>query len=107
MSLDISLRKMQMVDVHSQNITHNLTGMAAAAGIYEALWRPDEVGIRLARDLIEPLESGLAKLKADPAHFKTMNPENGWGSYEAFIPWIETLLAACREHPDAEVKAWR
>ena len=41
--------------VYSANITHNLTKMADEAGIYECLWRPEEIGITKAGQLIEPL----------------------------------------------------
>jgi hypothetical protein len=47
-------------EVYTANITHNLNRMAKEAGIYKHLWRPDEIGITLAGELIEPLQSGLA-----------------------------------------------
>jgi hypothetical protein len=94
-------------EVYDANITHNLTKMAAEAGIYEQLWRPDEIGITRASQLIEPLREGLAKMKADPERFKAFNPPNGWGSYDAFIPWIERYLAACENYPNARVRVWR
>jgi hypothetical protein len=53
------------------------------------------------------LEAGLAKLKADPAHFAKFNAENGWGLYEHFVPFVENYLAACKEHPEAEVSVSR
>ena len=39
-------------EIYSRNITHNLNDMAEAAGLYEALWRPDDTGFVYARDLI-------------------------------------------------------
>lgn len=91
----------------SANITHNLTRMAGEAGIYQHLWRPEELKITRAGDLVEPLERGLAIMKADPARFEKLNPPNGWGSYRDFVPWIEEYLAACREHPEARVSVSR
>ncbi len=32
-------------EVYISNVTHNLNKMAGEAGIYEALWRPEEIGI--------------------------------------------------------------
>ncbi len=93
--------------VYEANITHNLGKMASEAGIYKHLWRPGEIGITKAAQLVEALEKGLAMLKAHPTFFKTFNPENGWGSYDVFVPWVENYLQACREHPDAEVRASR
>ena len=107
MSLDVYLTVPGTVTVYSANITHNLNRMALEAGIYKELWRPEELGITTARQLIEPLEKGLALLKADPARFEAYNAPNGWGLYEHFVPFVEKFLAACREHPDATVGASR
>lgn len=93
--------------VYSANITHNLNKMAGEAGIYQACWRPEEIGITQAKQLIPLLEAGLAKLKADPKHFEQFNASNGWGLYEHFVPWVEEYLAACREYPEATVSVSR
>lgn len=93
--------------VFDANITHNLTTIAAEAGIYTCLWRPDEIGITHARQLIEPLTKGLTALRAEPARYEALNPENGWGSYEAFVPWIERYLDACARYPEAQVRVSR
>lgn len=94
-------------EVFQANITHNLNGMAKEAGIYEALWRPDEIGISQARQLIEPLRNGLARLRLNPQHYVKFNPENGWGSYDGFVPWVQTYLDACERYPDATVRVSR
>jgi hypothetical protein len=93
--------------VYSGNITHNLNKMAMAAGIYEPLWRPDEVGITLARQLIDPLTAGLERLRASPDAFKAHNPLNGWGTYEGLVLFVEEYLDACRAHPTATIGFWR
>lgn len=107
MSLDVYLTVTKPVEVYDANITHNLNKMAEAAGIYKHLWRPDEIGVTKARELIEPLTVGLAKLKADPDHFEQFNSPNGWGKYEHFVPFVAKYLAACIENPDAEVMVSR
>lgn len=107
MSLDISLQQMQMVDVHSQNITHNLAAMADEAGIYKHLWRPEEIGIETAEQLILPLRAAIIRMAADPARFIRHNAENGWGTYYQFLPWLRELLEACEENPDATVVSHR
>lgn len=94
-------------ELYSANITHNLNTMAENAGIYKHLWRPDEIGISRAVELIAPLAEGLARLKAAPSHFKQWDAPNGWGLYEHFVPFVEKYLAACREHPQALVRVWR
>jgi hypothetical protein len=121
--------------VYDANITHNLGRMAQEAGIYLALWSPGEMKapdqskaiqalwrdkqyadaraleaklpVVYASDLIPVLRDGLAKLKADPAHFEKFNAENGWGLYEHFVPFVERYLAACEANPLAIVRASR
>lgn len=112
MSLDVYLLKRCKECKHeeenySSNITHNLTRMADAAGIYEALWRPEEIGITEAHQLIEPLTKAVADMKANPEKYKEFNATNGWGTYEQFIPWIEQYLTACIEYPNSIVEVSR
>lgn len=89
------------------NITHNLNRMAEAAGIYDALWRPDEIGRNKAGELIGMLSEGYRKLKTDPEEFKKLNPENGWGDYEGLLNLVEKYLLACITYPDATVTVSR
>lgn len=109
MSLDVSLQavRTRTETVFSANITHNLNKMAGEAGIYEALWRPEEVGITTAVQLIEPLRKGLALLRSDPERFKKLNPKNGWGDYDGLVRWVAEYLEACEANPDATVEADR
>lgn len=94
-------------EVYSANITHNLNQMADAAGIYEALWRPEEIGVTHAAQLIEPLSAGLVLLRSDPARFATLNPSNGWGSYDGLVAFVADYLEACCNNPSAEVSVSR
>lgn len=127
MSLDITLSRVQRTGVYDANITHNLGVMANAAGIYEALWRPHRLkpdynlpegeheaeyefeknNPTLAGDIIPLLEKGLADLKARPEHYEQFNAENGWGTYEHFVPFVEQYLEACKEYPDALIEVSR
>lgn len=107
MSLDVYLTAVRPTEVYWANITHNLGKMAKEAGIYQALWRPEEIGITHAEQLIEPLSVGLTKLKADPMYYSQFNAPNGWGMYEHFVPFVEKYLEACKANPDAEVRACR
>ena len=94
-------------EVYARNITHNLGRMASAAGIYKHLWRPDELGITKAHELIEPLDIGLTLLRDKPEEFRKHDPENGWGDYDGLVAFVESYLAACREFPDAAVHVSR
>lgn len=91
----------------SQNITHNLNTMAMAAGIYHHVWRPEEIGITKASQLIEPLREGIRKMRGDPEYYEKYNSPNSWGLYENFLPWLEKYLAACEEYPEADVSVSR
>jgi hypothetical protein len=94
-------------EVYSANITHNMNKCAEAAGIYKALWRPEELGITKAKQLIAPLRKGLHKLKMNPEKYKKYNPENGWGSYEGLVEFVEKYLNACYEYKNADVEVSR
>lgn len=94
-------------EVFSYNITHNLGAMARAAGIYQHLWRPDELGITKAEDLIIPLRDGLELLKSDPDHFKVHDAPNGWGVYADLVKFVSAYLKACATYPEAKIGVWR
>lgn len=93
--------------VYSDNITHNLTRMAAEAGIYKELWRPEEVGVTKAKQLIEPLRRALVDLRDCPGKFKAFAPENGWGSYDGLVKFVADYSAACERFPEAMVTVCR
>ena len=104
MSLDVCLMVMKPTEVYSANITHNLAAMAKEAGIYMHLWRPEDIGLAIAGELIEPLRAGLELMKADPPRFEKHNAPNGWGLYKYFVPFVERYLAACEEMPWATIR---
>lgn len=95
------------LELFHANITHNLGEMADAVDLYEPLWRPDEIGITHARQLIEPLEIGLARLHSERDRLQAFNPVNGWGDYDGLVEFTSKYLIACRSFPDAEVRVWR
>lgn len=99
----IALQDHETKMVFDYNITHNLNIMAEKAGVYDALWRPEERGWKLAKDIISSLEAGLTELQTKPEYYQQFNPANGWGDYEGLVRFVEAYLAACREYPDAEI----
>ncbi len=107
MGLDISFYEVKRVEIHSQNITHNLTDMAREATLYVPLWRPEELGITKARQLIKHLRMGIEFMEAEPDKFKAHDSPNGWGTYADFLPWLKELLQKCEEYPDAELETSR
>jgi hypothetical protein len=90
-----------MHGVWSFNITHNLTEMASALGVYEALWRPEEIGIKYARDLIEPLKKADKELSENGYSYDKYNPDNDWGTREGLTKMVREYLEACKAYPNA------
>lgn len=119
MSLDVTLTKEDTVcrecqgtgkarsEIYFSNITHNLVPMAKAAGLYEACWRPEDLGYTQAQDLIAPLATGLGRLLDRPEEFRKYESENGWGTYDALCSWISGYLKACIENPTAKIHVSR
>ena len=107
MSLDVRLIETRPTEIFHWNVTHNLNVMAEEVGLYKILWRPEELGVSRAADLIGPLTNGLALLISDPERFKQFNPKNGWGSYELLVEFVTKYLDACIESPNATVEACR
>lgn len=77
--------------------------MAYKAGIYYALWRPEEIEKSKAKDIIELLEKGLKDLKTRPEYFEQFNSPNGWGMYEHFVPFVEKYLETCKKYPESDI----
>ena len=107
MSLDFSLYAVRRTEVFDTNFTHNAVKMAAAAGIYDCLWRAPENNFTHAHQITETLRLGIEQMKADPEKFRALEAENGWGTFRQFLPWVEKIHAACVENPDAEIETSR
>ena len=107
MSLDVMLRDDSGNEIYSRNITHNVGKMAQAADIYFCLWRPEEIGITHAKQLIEPLTKGVILLATEKDRFEKFNSPNGWGMWLHFLPFCCNYLQACKSHPDALVEVSR
>ena len=107
MSLDVYLTEWRETEVYERNVTHNLIPMADAAGIGDAIWRPEELGLVQAIELIPFLEARLERLLAEPDRYRQLNPPNGWGNYEGFCDFVAAYLEACRKNPGARVRVSR
>lgn len=81
--------------------------MAYAAGIYVHLWRPDENGFETAGQIVPHLQEALKDLKARPEHYRQYDASNGWGTYPDFVKFVENVLSACEENPDASIRVSR
>lgn len=112
MSLDISLvcecgQPCCKGSLWYANVTHNLGKMAEAAGLYLVMWRPEEVGVALARDAAPLLARGVDALKTDPDYFRSLTPANNWGSYEGLLTVASEYLAAALRWPNAKIEVDR
>ena len=113
MSLDVDLMITKPTSVYDGNITHNLGKMAGEVKLsngmtlYDVLWRPDEHGLKFAREISELLNEGWNTLLSEPEHFKQWDPENGWGSYEGLVDFVYKYRNACWDNPDAELRISR
>ena len=94
-------------EVYSDNITHNLTKMASEVGIYKYLWRPEELDITTALQLVIPLSAGLGLLEGNPEKWKKFNPSNGWGTYKGLVRFVRDYWQACKRYPDAVIHVYR
>lgn len=81
------------------NYTWNIYQMTQAAG-----WGIGDFDGRTAADALAILEGGMARMRADPAKFRALNPENGWGDYDRFMDRLEELVVAFRAAPKAIVR---
>ena len=124
---EVEENEFETSEVFDYNITHNLTEMANACGLYEALWRPHRLkkGYNIPKDdhnaewefeeenpsqafeIIPMLEKGIKKMKSNPEYFKKFNPENGWGTYEGLLSFAEKYLEACKEYPNSFISVSR
>ena len=108
MSLDVYLTQKIKTQVFSSNVTHNMSRMADACGVYDACWQPEIVHKKpKARHIIKILQNGIDELERAPSYYKQCNPENEWGSYTIFLQWLKDYLQACKDNPNARISVWR
>ena len=106
MSLDVWLTEGDR-QVFDANITHNLNTMAKKAYIYYALWRPEEIQVTKAEQLIPWLNKGLRNLQENPEYFRQFNSPNGWGLYENFVHFVDRYREACINFPNSIIHVSR
>lgn len=111
MSLDLYLREetckhceREGDEFGSWNYTYNVGPMWRLVFPGEGLVEID--GMTGAESLAK-LDKAISAMEMDPATFAALNPENGWGSFETFLPWLKQLRSAAAENPTAVWSAWR
>lgn len=84
------------------NYTMNCAWMWREAGADLAAFDGDPAG-----ECAPLLKVAIDVLEADPEHFRSQNPANGWGDYDSLVDRLKVLLEAFEEHPEAIVKVSR
>lgn len=107
MSLDIYVTEIVENIVFDKNITHNLTKMADAAGLYYVLWRPEEINVKTCNDALPILQIGLATLKIKREEMIKLEPSNGWGTYAGLVDAVESYIEACKQNPNGKISVSR
>lgn len=101
---NVELQQYEGDTLYHANITSNLRQMATAVQLYECLWRPDEIDITHAHQLIKPLQNGLNTLLSNKNSLEIFNDKDGWGTHEQLCDFVYSYLKACYRYPDALVK---
>lgn len=82
----------------SFNITYNLSKM------WYYVWPEDNYMLLiegLTGEIVKPLlELTIPKFNEHQTHLKTLEPSNGWGSWEYFLRILKEMRDACEKYPD-------
>lgn len=63
-----------------------------------------DLGGQPAGGQVELIAAALVAMEAHPDEYRTMEPPNGWGSYEGAHDYLLRLLLACLRHPEATIR---
>lgn len=103
LAIDTGVREASVEEVG--NMTSNVSPMWA-----KALGFPlGDLHGRIAGECIADLERAVSHIR-HPDHrrdYEAMNPPNGWGNHDGAARYLETLLAACRDHPKTTIRISR
>ena len=99
LAVEVDGKEVEIAD--GEGYTHNCNNMVRAAGFVE--W-PYEVDGMTSREFCEKLDAALQALRANPAWFRRMNPENGWGDYDGLVRILDRVLDSFDRFPSATVR---
>jgi hypothetical protein len=100
--LEIDSGGEEPVTVYDWNYTSNCARMWRHAGADLADFHGKPVA-----DCIPILAAGIEAMESDPDTYRSMDPDNGWGSYASVLPALQKLLGAMKAHPLTTVRVWR
>lgn len=96
---DLEMPPVEVQEVFTVNITHNLTEMASAVNIYNGLWRPNYTFDKITPELLSKIEAGHRELYRNPEKYRKYDASNGWGTYDDFLPVVAKIMYALHEYP--------
>ncbi len=115
MGLDIKLFRVLQC-VWDGGTTHNMVKMANEIPVrcikdkpitaFCYIWDPHNLGIFLAKDMIEPLHIIISSMLLEYDSLIKFNPENGWGSYNVFLRFLVDYFLACKENPESYIEVY-
>ena len=103
MKLDICLRQKKDIEIYHVHIEEDVSNPAKESGLYYPLYRPADKGWNKAKDLIQPLVSGIDKLESYPDYYKNLN-NSDVGKYTGLLKASKQLLEFCRDNPEARIE---
>jgi hypothetical protein len=59
---------------------------------------------KTGHECVPLLRAAVAKMEGNPAKYRAMNPENGYGGYEGALRALRDLLGWCRKAPLAMMR---
>lgn len=86
------------VEAFWRNMTSNVAPMWRKAGADLASFAD-----KRASECVADLEVAIKAMEADPATYRAMNPENGWGDYDGCLDFLKSIREACVTHPACTV----
>lgn len=104
MSTTIKLIQTRPVEVWDRNVTSNLYAICERLGIEKVVYKPSEIGITRAEELIPHIKKSLQQISENYSELVLLQlqPE---GSVVHLQWMLESYLCACNLYPDAEVRA--
>lgn len=90
------------VEAFWRNHTSNTAGIWRTAGIDLA-----ECDGRRASSVAEGLAVAVDRIKRNPERYREFEPDNGWGTVESTLEFLEAILAACIAHPATTMRISR
>lgn len=91
-------------EVWSYSMSDGLKPMAEAAGLYQVIWNPHELGFTHACQCIPALTSGVVALALDRMEFEEFNHRKDLYTYDDLLRFAQYFLNACRTWPMASVR---